>query len=141
MKRFLLLILMLLALKSYSQNPAGFKQVTRYYINGKLVYKLTDYGSHSSKYLEIYNSKKFKGIKFTACPLCGGYSNENGVIVWGFEEDIFEKIGTPKNKKIDFYEKSIDKNTSIVVLRDPMLSEADEDSIEIYVCKVVQSDR
>ena len=56
MKRFFLLILMLLALKSYSQNPAGFKPVTRYYINGKLAYKLTDYGSHGSKYLEIYNS-------------------------------------------------------------------------------------
>ena len=140
MKRFLLLILMLLALKSYSQNPAGFKPVTRYYINGKLVYKLTDYGSHGSKYLEIFNSKKFKGIQFTACPLCG-YVNTNGVTVWGFEEDIFEKIGTLKNKRIDFYEKSIDKNTSIVVLKDPKQKDDDEDSIEINICKTVQSDR
>jgi hypothetical protein len=141
MKRFLLLFFMLTAFKTYSQNPAGFKPVSRYYINGKLIYKLTDYGSHGSKYLEIYNSKNFKGIQFANCPLCGGYENKNGVTVWGFEENIPEKLYTSKNRKIDFYEKSIDKNTSIIVLKDPMQKEDDEDSLEINICKVVQSDR
>lgn len=123
-----ILFLSVLSLTLFAQ-----KKVARYYVGGKLycthTYYINSERSETS-YLNVTNTKNYKGSKYTSCATCR-YDNNYGVTVMSFQNQKFDNA-------FNLYIRHIDKQNCILVFK---TTDNDDNKMEIYAAKEIISDK